>query len=415
MQISQNAQSYLEVRLPEYFELLRQMVAINSFTANPQGVNQVGVYTRDLFASLGFEDEAVPSVNPAYGNHLFLRHTGHTQGPGESPFIALVSHLDTVFPPEEEIQNDFVWRVEGDRIYGPGTVDIKGGTLMIYMVLDALQQIVPEVFDSTTWMVCLNASEEVLADDFAEFSLQRLPQNTRACLVFEGGTLSGDEYPIVTARKGKATFRITAEGRSAHAGNAHTRGANAILQLAHTIQQVESYTDYANQITFNVGVVGGGVVVNRVPSQAEARVEVRAFSPEIFEEGVQKILVLDGSSDVSSHDGYPCQVKVELEDRTSPWPINKDTQALFTLWQQVGSELGLRITPETRGGLSDGNLLWEHFPTLDGLGPVGANAHCAEQSPDGSKEQEFALASSFVPKARMNVLALMKLLQSRNG
>jgi glutamate carboxypeptidase len=55
-------------------------------------------------------------------------------------------------------------------------------------------------------------------------------------------------------------------------------------------------------------------------------------------------------------------------------------------------------------------MLWDHFPTLDGLGPVGANAHCAERSPDGSKDQEFALASSFISKGLINVMAIMKLL-----
>ncbi len=65
--------------------------------------------------------------------------------------------------------------------------------------------------------------------------------------------------------------------------------------------------------------------------------------------------------------------------------------------------------PEERGGLSDSNLLWQAFPTLDGLGPVGANAHCSERSPDGSKEQEYMEAASFVPKAMLNLAGVLAL------
>jgi glutamate carboxypeptidase len=74
--------------------------------------------------------------------------------------------------------------------------------------------------------------------------------------------------------------------------------------------------------------------------------------------------------------------------------------------------LGIRITPEKRGGLSDGNWLWQHFPTFDGLGPVGSNAHCSERSVDGSKDQEYVSIPSFVPKASLNTLAILKLLQN---
>jgi len=80
------------------------------------------------------------------------------------------------------------------------------------------------------------------------------------------------------------------------------------------------------------------------------------------------------------------------------------------VWQQAGAALGQAVAPEERGGLSDGNPLWETLPILDGLGPVGANAHRSEQSTDGSKEQEYVLASSFVPKAVLNAAAILLLI-----
>jgi glutamate carboxypeptidase len=403
-------QAYLEKNLPAYLDMLHEMVDINTFTANAVGVNRLAQHTAGLFSGLGFQAEFVPSTNPAFGSHLFLDRPAQGERAGT---IALISHLDTVFPPEEEALNDFYWRVEGDRIYGPGTVDIKGGTVMIWAVLDALRAFAPQVFEQIHWLVCVDATEETLSDDFGKGIIARLAAGpVLACLVFEGGTPNPQGFPLVVSRKGRAEFRAIVEGRGAHAGNNHKLGANAILQLAHTVQQIASFTDYDQQITFNVGVISGGSVVNRVPHHAEAVIEMRAFDPQVFAAGVEKMLALNGSSQVSSADGFPCQVSLQVHTRNNPWPRNPGTLQLYDLWAAAAAGLGLAVLPEQRGGLSDGNLLWEHFPTLDGLGPSGNNAHCSERSPDGSKNQEFVVPSSFVPKALLNIAAIRRLVEA---
>jgi glutamate carboxypeptidase len=71
----------------------------------------------------------------------------------------------------------------------------------------------------------------------------------------------------------------------------------------------------------------------------------------------------------------------------------------------------LTLGREERAGLSDGNLLYDAVPTLDGLGPWGDNDHCSERSADGSKVPEFVAISSFVPKAMLNIAAILKLVQ----
>src|SRR5215472_730128 len=112
--------AFLEARMPEALDLLRRMVAVNSFTAIPEGVNRLGRLTADAFAPLGFSAEFVGSTNPDWGNHLVLTRVGTSRRS-----IAMISHLDTVFSTEEEQRNNFHWQVEGDRIFGPGTLDIK--------------------------------------------------------------------------------------------------------------------------------------------------------------------------------------------------------------------------------------------------------------------------------------------------
>ena len=400
----------LQERLPFYLDMVREMVSINSFTSNAAGVNAVGELTATAFAALGFRAERIPSANPAYGRHLVLtRPAAHA--PEEAPKIGLVSHLDTVFPPEEEAANDFCWRREGDRCYGPGTVDNKGGTVALYMTLAALQAVAPEAYDAVTWVVLIDASEERDAFDFQDLCLQRLDGNALACLIYEGGHSEGGALTAVVARKGMAIYHVTVEGRAAHAGSAHEEGANAIVQMADVIQRIAALTDYSRQLTFNVGRVSGGTVTNRVPHRAEAWVEMRTFSPDVFDQGVAAMLALaDGPAMRSAEGTYACRVCVEIIEQTPPWPRNPASERLLAVWQEAGAAVGQRVAPEERGGLSDGNPLWSRLPILDGLGPVGANAHCSEQAADGSKEQEYVLASSFVPKAVLDAAAILLLI-----
>jgi len=403
----QEIQSHFEEQLPQYLDILRRMVEINSFTGNPEGVNKLGQMTARAFASLGFTAQHLQADNPKYGKHLVMTR------PGKSNLrIGMISHLDTVFPPEEEIENDFHWHEDGDRIYGPGTNDIKGGTVIIYMVLDALSVFAPEIFDEINWVVLINAAEERLSDDFSGLCIEHLTKDAIAALVFEAGVRADNLFQVVTARKGRATYTVTTQGKGAHAGSNHPEGANAIVQMAHTIQQIAALTDYSKHLTFNVGSVSGGSVINRVPHSTRARVEMRTFDPDIFDFGVQSMLALQDQQKISNPNGnYECKVNIELTDQSAPWPSNQETDKLLHIWEEAAKKLGFSVRREARGGLSDGNGLWHTIPTIDGLGPYGANSHCSERNPAEGKNQEFANRSSFVPKALLNTFGILHLIE----
>ena len=396
---------FLDRQLPSALELLRQMVGINSYTGNPAGVNHLARFTAEAFAPLGFSAEFVPSANPEYGSHLVLTRRGTSQHS-----IAMVSHLDTVFPPEEEARNNFHWQPEGDRIYGPGTQDIKGGTAMMWLVLHGLQATNPSLFEAITWKLFWNSSEERYSPDFGDVCRKRFEKKTLAALVFETEGRLGNEHLMVVARKGRASFRIHVAGRGAHAGGKHAHGANAIVQMGQTLQRVAALTDYSRDLTVNVGTVTGGTVLNRVPHEAIAEGELRAFTPESYEQGKAGLLALSGPGTVKSvADGFACEVRVQILYESRPWPRNPETDRLYQYWKKAGDELAMPVNMQERGGLSDGNLIWDAVPTLDGLGPWGDNDHCSERSPDGSKLPEFVEVSSFVPKAELNMAAILKL------
>lgn len=399
--------SFLESRMPIALEMLREMVGINSFTRNPAGVNQLSRFTAESFASFGFSAEHVPSTNPKFGEHLILTRSGTSL-----KNVAMISHLDTVYSPEEEARNDFRWHIEGDRLYGPGTNDIKGGTVMMWLVLDAIRHFWPDVFERIGWRLLWNSSEEEISPDFGEVCRSRFDAYTRAALVFESEGRFGGEHLMVIARKGRATWRVHVRGRSAHAGSKLNYGANAIVQLGRVLDRIHALTDPKLGITFNVASVHGGTALNRVPQEATAEGELRAFTPEAYATAKAALQAMDGPGDLKSvADGFPTHVSVEINGESRPWPRNAATDALAEIWRQVGAEVDYPTSAEERGGLSDGNLIWDAVPTLDGLGPWGDHAHCAERSADGTKVPEYVELSGFVPKALVNVLSIVRLCQ----
>jgi len=392
--------THAQKHLPEALDWLRRMVEINSFTTNRAGIDAVGQLTADCFAPLGFTAEFVPAQNPTHGPHLFLRRPG---ADASAKPIVLVTHLDTVFPPEEEAQNDFRWQVEGDRIYGPGTVDNKGGTALIWLMLRTMQDVLPALFEQTHWLIAANSADEVIGSDFAQGTQACCPTGAQCVLVFEGGPRDAEGYHLVTARKGRLEYQITCTGRGAHAGSNHALGINAVVELARVLPQVHALTNPALGLTVNVASLHGGTVLNRVPHQAVAELEMRAFEPQVLADAAAALEALAGPTEAGA------EIRVECLGRTAAWPGGSATDALFTAWHQAGAVMGLPVQRMARGGLSDANYLCTLAPTLDALGPSGSNAHCSERSADGHKQPEYVDTDSFVPKTVMNLLALKNL------
>lgn len=389
--------------LPQALEWLKRMVEINSFTTNVPGIESVGRLTAACFTELGFEAEIVPSSHPDHGPHLFLHRPGKVL---TSPPVVLVTHLDTVFPPEEEVANDFHWRLEEQKIYGPGTVDNKGGTALIWLMLMTLRDTRPDLFEATSWLVAANSAEEVIGSDFAIRTVERCPHGAKWILVFEGGPADAGGWHIVTSRKGRLEYRLTCAGRAAHAGSNLAAGINAVVELARLLPRIHALNDPTQQLTINIASLHGGTVLNRVPHQAVAELEMRAFDPAVLAAAGAKLEAMAGSTEGGA------TLMVERLGSTQAWPGGAETNALFKAWQQAGEGLQQTVLPMARGGLSDANYLCTLAPTLDALGPVGGNAHCSERSADGTKLPEYVEPASFVPKTVMNLLALIRLLET---
>ena len=120
-------------RQDAFEEALRGLVEVNSFTENRQGGLEVGRRLRDLLALPGVE--ASPVASARFADHWVFR----TAGDSRLAPVALIGHLDTVFPPGKFEG----YRVDGPLRRGPGVLDMKGGLVVVAFALRGLAEAYP--------------------------------------------------------------------------------------------------------------------------------------------------------------------------------------------------------------------------------------------------------------------------------
>jgi len=377
---------------------LERLVRANSHTLNLEGIEKNVDLLIEEFAPLGFHAHRIPSTNPDFGPHLVLDNQA------DAPAVLLVAHLDTVYTPNEQAAGFSLLDTPEGVLRGPGTNDIKGGSVMMWLMLRAWianMRGTPPV----RWILAWNSSEEHLSPDFSQSLLREIPDRTLACLVLEADNRKSEGHEVVVSRKGMARWRVVVHGRGAHSGNAHAEGLNAIQRLSEIVLELQNLTDYGRSLTVNVGTIRGGVSTNRVPDRAEAEFEVRYLSSADYE-GVRRRLMEWNAAGTDKQ----CGVELEPLQEIAAWSGDTHSESLAQTWREAGRSCGCDVSSGARGGLSDANYFSCHLPTLDGLGPRGGNAHGVEVVEGKPFITEYVEPDSFFTKAIINLYAIRRLL-----
>ncbi|HWE62142.1 MAG TPA: M20 family metallopeptidase [Chloroflexota bacterium] len=364
---------YLRPRLAPFLDDLASLSMVDCGTYDKAGVDAAGQIMRVRLATL---DAAIEVHDGgAMGDSLVARWRGNGQAR-----ILLIGHLDTVYPAGWIADHPFA--MIDDRVRGPGTADMKGGLLVGLYALEALRAAGFTRYAEITFV--LNSDEEVGSPSSTAL-IAREAQGRDAVLVLEPGRASGD---IVSARKGVAMFDLHVQGRAAHAGVEPQKGRSAILELAHQTIALQSLNDMAPGLTVNVGVVQGGTRGNVIAAEALARIDVRARTRADLD------AVIAAMHEHIAQRHVPDTVSILSGGITHPPMERTPAVAQLVAWcQEAARATGFTVRDTETGGGSDGNTTAAlGIPTLDGLGPVGGNAH----SPD-----EYVMLSSIVPRTAM--------------
>lgn len=378
--------SWVDEHAEEAIALLEQAVNISSGTMNHEGVREVGGLFRSELDQLGFDTEWIDMQSVNRAGHLIARRDG-TRGRS----MLLIGHLDTVFEAENGEQS-FVR--EGDFATGPGISDMKSGNVVIIYALKALKE--AGLLDAARLVVMFTGDEEKSGapKSISRAHLIEAGKWADVALGFEEGVSYDDTDWATIARRSSTGFKLEVTGVQAHSSQIFREdiGAGAIFEISRILAEFYSALKGEELLTFNVGAITGGTVVeydveqnrgsafgksNVVPNIAIAQGGIRTITVEQLERtrSAMRAIVADHlpqtHATISFTDGYPPM---------SPTDGNRNLQEQFS---SINVDLGRGPMPALdpgRRGAADISFVAPYTDALAGLGALGEGGHTPHES-----------------------------------
>jgi succinyl-diaminopimelate desuccinylase len=323
-------------------------------TCNLEGIQSAAGFIKGWLESRDV-DVVVGSHN---GLPVIAATVGATGGGPDVPTVVFHGHLDVVPGHPEQ----FVPRTEGDRLFGRGSYDMKGGLAsMMVATRDLADQ-----DDVRVHFVCV-------ADEESDEATQRASDY----LVEQGYTgdfaITGEptDLHIGVQAKGVLAMRIEVCGKSAH-GSTPWLGDNAVLKAIDIFRQIESLpfsresSEFFDRPSISLGRIIGGDALNKVPDLCAMDVDVRYLpgqDPERILANVRSI------PDVTV-------VKVFMRD---PAIVERSNPYVQMLAMAVAEGTPAERISVGRDGASDAiSFLEAGVPAVE-FGPEGAGHHGPEE------------------------------------
>jgi glutamate carboxypeptidase len=366
----------VDARAEAFAGLLAETVDIRSATENTAGVRAVGeVYARE-YRSLDFDTRwAEMPAGMQRGGHFVATHAGRAGGPR----LLLIGHLDTVL--EEE-----PFRREGNRGYGSGASDMKGGNLVALEAVRALAA--ADALDDTNVTVVYTGDEEDPGAPVAEARAPLLAaaRDADIVLAFEGASPGKG----VIGRRGIATWRLQVTGIQGHSSGifGEDRGYGAIFEAARIVEAFRTGLREAN-LTYNPSVIVGGTDVdydvntksgaalgktNVIPREVQVEGDLRFLGTAQFEATQRKMQQIVAANLPGT------SAKLEVTEGYPSMAPNPGSERVLGVFDAVSRDLGagpIVAQPPMERGAGDIAFVCEdgRVACLDGLGALGENDH----------------------------------------
>jgi glutamate carboxypeptidase len=337
--------------------VLQGWVARESPTRDAAAVNKMQDLVQAFFSVEHCKVERIPGRDGLGDTLKVLAGATNNQKP-----IVVMSHVDTVHP-LKTIERDLPLKRDGDRLFGPGIYDMKGGA---YLAAEAFRGVANRKTAKRPLVFLFTPDEEIGSPTTRDI-IEEEGRQAAYVLVTEPARDGGQ---IVTARKGVGRFDVHVEGRPSHSGSRHQDGRSAIREAARQILAIENLTDYGRGVTTSVAMVNGGTAPNVIPQHCRFTIDLRVTNVADGVDFERHLLAL------KTHDP---DVRITVSGGMNRPPMAKtpDIQKLFDHASALAADLGFSLpeAPMTGGG-SDGNFTAAlGIPTLDGLGCDGDGAH----------------------------------------
>ncbi|RYF30195.1 MAG: M20/M25/M40 family metallo-hydrolase, partial [Comamonadaceae bacterium] len=262
---------------PAVIRTLEKLVNIETGTGDAEGIGAAGNYLEGELKALGFTVTRHKSAGLVVGDNI----VGKLKGKGGKNLL-LMSHMDTVYL--KGILAKAPFRVEGNKAYGPGIADDKGGNAVILHTLKLLKDYGVRDYGSIT--VLFNTDEE--KGSFGSRDLiQEEARQADYILSYEPTAAEAEKFSLGTS--GIAYVQANIKGKASHAGAAPELGINAVVEASDLVLRTMDIDDKAKGLRFNWTIIKGGAVNNIIPESATVNADVRYARNEDFEAAMKTL------------------------------------------------------------------------------------------------------------------------------
>ncbi len=351
-------------------KLLKEIVSRESPSQDKKAVDACSSYVIEEFKKIGSKITRFPQKN--IGDLYLVEYPAEDE---KEEQILILTHLDTVWPVGRIEKMPFY--VSGNKVYGPGVLDMKSSLVMIIFSLCALQEL--NIQPKKKISIFINSAEEIGSEISGEL-IRNLAAKSASVVCLEPALPGG---ALKTQRKGRLVIRFETTGKAAHGGTPE-KGINAIEELMLQLSRVRRLRK--GGVTINMGLIGGGEKANIVAENAWAVLDIR------FWKNVQKERIVAFFRQLESK--LPgARIKFSIESLTPPMEKTKPNSNLLLQVRKIASPLGIILETGKTGGGSDASYASAlGISTLDGLGPDGDGIHA---------ENEHLLLPSFIQRTAL--------------
>ncbi|MET0311175.1 MAG: glutamate carboxypeptidase [Burkholderiaceae bacterium] len=369
---------------------LERLVNIETGTGNAEGMAAMGQLLEGELKSLGFAVTRSKAVGDVVGDNIVAR----LPGKGGKKLL-LIAHMDTVYVKGTVEKAPF--RVDGNRAFGPGIADDKGGIAVILHSLRLLKAQGFQGFGSIT--VMFNTDEE--KGSFGSRDLiQSLAKEADYILSFEPTLALRENISLGTS--GIAYVEAKIKGKASHAGAAPELGVNALVEASDLVLRTMDIDNKAKELRFNWTIGKAGQVSNIIPDEATLNADVRYSRNEdleaamkTLEERAQKKKLPDAQVQVNVTRGRPA-FNAGAEGR-------KLVDKAVAIYKETGVDL--TIIERTGGGTDAAYAALSGKPVIESLGLPGFGYH--------SNQAEYVMIDAIPRRLYLAVRMIMDLGQGK--
>ena len=330
-----------EAAQPALIDTLRDMVMIESGSSDAEGLAKMADFAEARLKTLGAATERRKTTTGVKADMVI----GTFTGTGKARLM-LIGHMDTVY--QKGILATQPYKIDGNKIYGPGIADDKGGLAVILHSLQILKDAGWRDYARLT--VAFNPDEEVGSTGSGEFIAELADQHdvVLSCEPTMASPPAKNDQLLLGA-SGTATAVMEVKGRASHAGAAPQLGRNALIELAHQLVQARDIAKDVPGTQLNWTVAQAGTVRNQIPDKATATADVRLTVPD----GIAKLqAALDAK--VKTRLVPDTETTVTIEAGRPPFVATDAGRALAQQGQAIYAEIDrkLDLVPMT-GGATD--------------------------------------------------------------